>query len=86
MIDFGDREPLDKAIEGYRATRHVILRLPEVLARTGLGRTSIYSRIAEGSFPRQVNLGGRAIGWVEAEVQAWIERSIAASRPARAGD
>ena len=49
-----------------------ILRLPSVKARTGLSRSTIYQRIAEGSFPRQVSLGPRAIGWLESDVDAWI--------------
>jgi prophage regulatory protein len=58
-----------------------ILRLPAVKARTGLSRSTIYLRIAAGSFPQPVPLGGRAVGWVEAEVEAWLEAQIEASRP-----
>jgi prophage regulatory protein len=54
-----------------------ILRLPQVKARTGLSRSTIYARIATGSFPRPIPLGGaRAVGWVEAQVESWIERQI----------
>jgi len=60
----------------------VILRLPAVKAITGLSRSSIYLRVAKGGFPEPVNLGGRAVGWVEAEVQAWLKRRVEASRPA----
>ncbi|TVO63488.1 AlpA family phage regulatory protein [Denitromonas ohlonensis] len=50
-----------------------ILRLPEVLRLTGLGRSSCYRFIAQGRFPRQVELGGgRAVGWIESEILAWI--------------
>ncbi|WP_096366188.1 helix-turn-helix transcriptional regulator [Thiohalobacter thiocyanaticus] len=59
-----------------------ILRLPAVKARTGLSRSTIYLRISEGSFPKPVSLGGRAVGWVEAEVNAWLNRQIEASRKA----
>ena len=45
-----------------------IVRLPAVQARTGLGRSTIYVRLAEGSFPRPVQLGARAVGWIEEEV------------------
>jgi len=45
-----------------------ILRLPAVKARTGLSRSTIYLRISEGSFLKPVSLGGRAVGWIEAEV------------------
>jgi prophage regulatory protein len=62
-----------------------ILRLPTVKARTGLSRSTIYLRIAEGSFPRPVSLGARAVGWVEAEVNGWLPN---VSKPAarRGGD
>jgi prophage regulatory protein len=59
-----------------------ILRLPAVKARTGLSRSTIYLRISEGSFPRPVSLGGRAVGWVETEVNDWLNRQIEASRKA----
>lgn len=59
---------------------NVILRLPTVKARIGLSRSTIYLRVAEGSFPRPVSLGGRAVGWVESEVDAWISRQIEAGR------
>ena len=59
-----------------------ILRLPTVKARTGLSRSTIYLRIAEGTFPAPVSLGGRAVGWIEAEVNDWLVRRIEASRKA----
>ncbi len=57
-----------------------ILRLPTVKARTGLSRSTIYLRVAEGSFPPPVSLGDRAVGWIEAEVNDWLARRIEASR------
>jgi prophage regulatory protein len=57
-----------------------ILRLPQVKAQTGLSRSSIYLRIAEGSFPKQVNLGGRAVGWDSNSIQDWIKDRLAESR------
>ena len=56
------------------------LRLPEVLARTGLSRSTIYVRLDQGRFPRPVSLGARAVGWVEAEVDDWMRERIVASR------
>lgn len=56
------------------------LRLPEVLARTGLSRSTIYVRLDEGRFPRPVSLGGRAVGWIESEVDEWIRERIDESR------
>jgi prophage regulatory protein len=61
---------------------HTILRLPAVKTSTGLSRSTIYLRVAEGTFPRPVSLGGRAVGWLEAEIQEWLQRRIEASRKA----
>lgn len=58
----------------------VILRLPEVSARIGLSRSTIYLRISENRFPKPVSLGGRAVGWVEAEIDSWLENKIHESR------
>lgn len=49
-----------------------ILRLPEVMDRVGLRRASIYQHIAAGSFPKQITLGVRAVGWLESEIDAWL--------------
>ncbi len=58
-----------------------ILRLPAVKARTGLSRSTIYLRISEDSFPRPISLGGRrAVGWIESEIDEWLEQQIEASR------
>ena len=61
-----------------------ILRLPAVKARTGLSRSTIYLRVSQGTFPKPVNLGARAVGWVETEIQEWLQRQIEASRKAAA--
>ena len=63
---------------------HNILRLPAVKACTGLSRSTIYQRIVEGRFPKSVSLGGRAVGWVEAEIQEWLQGQIEASRKTEA--
>ena len=57
-----------------------VLRLPEVMARTGLSRSTIYVRLEQGLFPRPVSLGGRAVGWIESEVDEWIRERITESR------
>ena len=62
-----------------------ILRLPSVKARTGLSRSTIYLRIAEGTFPKQLNLGARAIGWLEGDINAWIEGLVSGHRSPFAG-
>ena len=55
-------------------------KLPDVKRSTGLSRSTIYLRITQGTFPKPVSLGGRAVGWLEAEVQQWLQRRIEASR------
>ncbi len=50
-----------------------ILRAPEVAERTGLCRTTIWRREKAGQFPARRRLGPNAVGWVEAEITAWIE-------------
>lgn len=57
-----------------------ILRLPAVIATTGLSRSTIYARILEGTFPRQISLGPRAVGWLESEIDAWITEQAQLSR------
>jgi prophage regulatory protein len=59
-----------------------ILRLPAVKARTGLSRSTIYQRIAQREFPAPISLGGRAVGWVESEINDWLSQQIEASRKA----
>lgn len=57
-----------------------LLRLPEVMKRTGLPRSTIYARIAKDAFPRQIQLAPRTVCWVEGEITEWIEGKINSSR------
>ena len=57
-----------------------ILRLPDVKARTGLSRSTIYAKVKEGNFPKYISLGVRSVGWLESEIEAWIQSRIEASR------
>ena len=54
-----------------------ILRLPSVIQLTGLSRSAIYDMIAKGDFPKQIKLTSRSSGWIETEVQGWIDGRIA---------
>lgn len=56
------------------------IRLPDVKTKTGLSRSTIYERMAEGTFPTTINLGGRSVAWVEAEIDDWILTQIEKSR------
>jgi prophage regulatory protein len=44
---------------------------------TGLGRSSIYNYMAEGRFPKTVSLGGRAVAWVESDIELWMAEKVA---------
>ena len=61
-------------------TQAQILRLPEVQRRIGLCRSRIYQLIEAGKFPKQIKLSERASGWLESEINEWIEGQIKASR------
>ena len=53
-----------------------IIRLREVMATTGLARSTVYKYISEGAFPKPVSLGERCVGWVEEEVHDWVMEKI----------
>jgi len=73
-------------MDNKKSPQKRFIRLPEVLTRTGYGRTTIYRKMEDGSFPRSVKLGGppvdpeafdsRAVAWIENEVEQWIESII----------
>jgi prophage regulatory protein len=64
-----------------------IIRLKQVIALTGLSRSTIYDRMNpkskryDASFPKSIKLGAAlqagAVGWIESEIQAWIQQCIA---------
>jgi len=64
-----------------------ILRLATVLDRTGLSRSALYRKIAEGSFPRQMKLSVHSSGWYESAVERWIADPMGywEEPPSRAG-
>lgn len=53
-----------------------IIRLPEVKALTGLSRSTIYSFIKTGDFPKGIALGMNSVGWLEEEVLRWINQRV----------
>lgn len=57
-----------------------ILRLPAVKALTGYSRSSIYLKVSRGDFPKPISLGERAVGWLETEIDDWINDRIEATR------
>ncbi|KIO36322.1 MULTISPECIES: helix-turn-helix transcriptional regulator [Shewanella] len=61
---------------------HKIIRLPEVKEMVGLSRPSIYKRMAIGDFPPAISLGGRAVGWLQSDIELWLDKRIAVSKGA----
>jgi len=56
----------------------ILIRLPAVIARVGLCKSSIYGKIKQGKFPPPVKIGSRASAWVESELEDWLESCLAA--------
>ena len=57
-----------------------IQRLSAVQNKTGLSRSTIYSMMKNGEFPKNIKLGVRAVGWLDADIQAWIDSRISATQ------
>jgi len=68
--------PADFGWTNKRRFEVKLLRLPEVLDRVGYRRSKVYSLIKEKRFPRPVELGPKARGFLESEVDAWIAERI----------
>lgn len=58
-----------------------LLRLPAVIERVGLGRSSIYRKEAEGQFPKRVRISERATAWLAADIDQWIADRVKGSQP-----
>ena len=77
---------MDKFPQATKKPKRSLIRMNEVISRTGYGRTSIYRKMEEGALPKSLKLGGppkdpsifdsRAIAWVEDEIDHWIEDRI----------
>ena len=57
-----------------------VLRLTDVCNRTGLSKSSVYKKMEEFDFPQSIALGARAVGWLEEEIEQWIQSRISESR------
>lgn len=63
-------------------TTHTLLRLPEVLELTKLGRSTLYRLMTNGQFPVPIKLSARAVAWRQSEIVDWIDsRSRARRQP-----
>ena len=67
-----------------RRSEDRIIRIREVQHRTGLHRSAIYRKIAEGTFPRQIQLGRNSSGWYESDVGEWVANPMGWQAPAEA--
>ena len=57
-----------------------LLRLPQVLERVGLGKSSVYAMIHRKEFPAPIKIGDRISAWDSSAIDAWIEEQIAKSQ------
>ena len=57
-----------------------IFRLPDVITHTGLSRSSIYAKIKLDEFPKPINLSERSVGWLQADIDKWIDKRIQISQ------
>lgn len=53
-----------------------LIRIKDVMDRTGLGRSTVYKYISLGQFPKPIKLSSRSVAWVESEIDAWIKQGI----------
>tara|TARA_R110000764_G_scaffold20693_2_gene52979 strand:- start:28002 stop:28172 length:171 start_codon:yes stop_codon:yes gene_type:complete len=54
------------------------MKLNEVINTTGLSRSSIYAYMSKGNFPKPIQLGPRAVAWVDEDIQGWLQIRIKA--------
>jgi len=59
-----------------------VLRFPAVKAITGLARSTIYLKLERNEFPRPISLGDRAVGWLQSDIEKWLQQRIALSHQA----
>ena len=56
--------------------REGFFRIPEIVHRTGMTRTSVYDRINEGKFPKHIPLGYNIVIWLESDIQEWMQEQV----------
>lgn len=61
-------------------TQKRILRIADVCGKVGLSRSLVYQLAAVSQFPSPIKLGEKSSGWLESEIDAWIDARVAASR------
>ncbi len=62
---------------GVNLNNKKIIRLPKAIEKTGLSRSTIYALLSRSEFPQQIKLSTQAMGFLESEIDAWIDSRIA---------
>lgn len=57
-------------------TSNRFLRLNAVLDKTGLSRATLYRKIQDGTFPKQITIGARCVAWLESEIEEWMRNPM----------
>jgi len=70
----------DSARDLNQRSDQTLSRLPSVIRRCGLSRSSIYAMVARGEFPAPIKIGSRSVAFIDREVDCWIADRVAASR------
>jgi prophage regulatory protein len=70
-------------VKGLKVTDR-FLRLPEVKDTVGLSRSTIYQHIEDGTFPKPISLGARAVGWLvgwlQSDIEKWVQNRVDSGR------
>jgi prophage regulatory protein len=66
-------------VKGLKVTDR-FLTLPEVKATVGLSRSTIYQHIEDGTFPKPISLGARAVGWLQSDIENWVRHRVESGR------
>ena len=57
-------------------TSNRFLRLNAVLDKTGLSRATLYRKVQDGTFPKQITIGARCVAWLESDIEEWMNNPI----------
>jgi prophage regulatory protein len=79
---YGSPQPHDNRVTNAPAKPGRLLRLPAVMERCALGRSSIYAGVRNGTFVTPVRLSARAVGWREEEIDRWVSERVKTPRQA----
>jgi prophage regulatory protein len=61
---------------------NILIKLTTVKSMTALSKSSIYKLMTKGLFPKSIVIGNRAVAWIEAEIQEWIDHKVSLNREA----